>query len=92
MAGLKFEISNENRKLSEVLENKSFVVSGKFTIPRDELKKLISQHGGRNLSAVSGETDFLLAGEKMGPEKLKKAEKLHIKIITEAEFMNLINL
>lgn len=88
-AGLRFE-ATERQRTSDVLEGKSFVVSGKFTIARDELKQLIEQHGGKNLAAVSGNVDYLVAGEKMGPEKRKKAEKLGVRIISEAEFMALL--
>ncbi|WP_418992312.1 NAD-dependent DNA ligase LigA [Alistipes sp.] len=89
-AGLRFE--SEARQLaSENLRGKNFVISGKFTDhSRDELKELIELHGGRNLSAVSANVDYLVAGENMGPAKLKKAEKLGIKIISEQEFEALI--
>ncbi|WP_290540882.1 NAD-dependent DNA ligase LigA [Alistipes sp.] len=88
-AGLQFEA--EARTLaSEVLAGRSFVVSGKFTRSRDEMKELIESHGGRNLAAVSGSVDFLVAGDKMGPAKLKKAEKLGIRIISEEEFIRMI--
>ncbi len=88
-AGLRFE-SEERKRSSDLLAGKSFVVSGKFTIARDELKQLIETHGGRNLAAVSGNVDYLVAGEKMGPEKRKKAEKLGVRIISEEEFMALL--
>ena len=85
-AGVRFE--SEARELaSQALSGKSFVISGKFRDhSRDELKELIELHGGRNLAAVSGNVDFLVAGENMGPAKLKKAEKLGIRIISEQEF------
>ena len=67
------------------LEGKSFLVSGVFSKSRDEIKKMVEINGGRNVSAVSSKLDFLLAGDKMGPEKLKKANDLNIKIIGEAE-------
>ena len=56
----------------------------------DELKELIELHGGRNLAAVSANVDYIVAGENMGPAKLKKAEKLGIPILTEKEFLALI--
>ena len=68
------------------LAGKSFLVSGVFSRSRDDLKKQIENNGGRNVSAVSSKLDYLLAGDKMGPEKLKKANELHIKIIGEADF------
>ncbi len=72
---------------SNRLTGKSFVISGRFlNHSRDELKELIELHGGRNLSAVSANVDYIVAGEKMGPAKLKKAEKLGLKIISEEEF------
>lgn len=54
------------------------------------MKELIELHGGRNLAAVSGNVDYLVAGEKMGPAKLKKAEKLGIRILTEEEFLHMV--
>jgi len=89
-AGLKFEIEKSESQYENKLDGKSFVVSGKFTIPRDDLKRKISDYGGKNVSAVSAKTDFLIAGENMGPAKLKKAEKLGIEIISEDEFINMI--
>lgn len=89
-AGLRFE-AEERKRASDALEGKSFVVSGRFSIARDELKQLIERHGGRNLAAVSGSVDYLVAGEKMGPEKRKMAEKLGVRIISEEAFMQLIS-
>jgi len=89
-AGLRFE-AEERKMASDALAGKSFVVSGKFTISRDELKRLIEEHGGRNVAAVSGSVDYLIAGDKMGPEKRKKAEKLGVKMLSEEEFMALIS-
>lgn len=81
----------EREKVSNVLMGKSIVISGKFsTHSRDELKDMIEQHGGKNSSAVSGGTDYLLAGDKIGPAKLTKAEKLGIKIISEEDFLEMI--
>ena len=88
-AGLQFEASTSERS-SEALAGKSFVVSGRFSRSRDEMKALIEAHGGRNLAAVSGNVDYIVAGEKMGPAKLKKAEKLGIRIIDEEEFFRMI--
>lgn len=89
-AGLKFEVEQSEDEYSNKLQGKSFVVSGKFTIPRDELKKLISLNGGKNVSAISSKTDFVLAGDNMGPAKLSKAEKLGISIISEEDFKEMI--
>ena len=86
-AGLKFEIEKEAEQLSETLKGKTVVISGNFSISRDEMKALIATHGGKNSGSVSGKTAFLLAGEKAGPEKLKKAESLGVRVISEKEFM-----
>jgi DNA ligase (NAD+) len=91
-AGLKFEIEKDKEQGPNLLEGKSFVVSGKFTIARDDLKKMISKFGGKNVSAISSKTDYVLAGDAMGPAKLKKAEKLGIPIISEEDFMKMLSL
>ncbi|MFI3333249.1 MAG: NAD-dependent DNA ligase LigA [Rikenellaceae bacterium] len=83
--------SQEEELLSQALSGKSFVVSGKFTIfGRDEIKTLIEQHGGKTLAAVSANVDYIIAGDKMGPAKLQKAEKLGISIINELQFRDMI--
>ena len=90
--GLQFEMSaEETRRLSDRLEGVTVVVSGNFTVSREEMKALIAAHGGKNTGSVSGSTTYLLAGEKAGPEKLRKAEKLGVKVISEEEFYQLIN-
>lgn len=87
-AGLQLETtSKEPKKESDILANKSFVISGTFqNYEREELQDIIIRNGGRILSAVSGKLDYLVAGENMGPSKLEKAEKLGVKIISEQEF------
>ena len=91
-AGLKFEVErSEEGPTSQVLEDRSFVVSGVFSIPRDALKRLVEQHGGRLLGGVSGKTDYLIAGEKMGPSKREKAERLGVTILTEQAFMDMLD-
>ena len=89
-AGLQFE--EEAKELhSNCLEGKNIVISGKFLDhSRDELKELIELHGGKNQSGVSANTDFIVAGENMGPAKLQKAEKLGVKILSESDFIALI--
>ena len=87
-AGLQFEVEKEAVQLSEVLKGMTVVISGNFSISRDEMKALIAAHGGKNSGSVSGKTAFLLAGEKAGPEKLKKAESLGVRIISEQEFIS----
>ena len=89
-AGLQF-VAEVAERQSNILEGKNVVVSGKFTLhSRDELKALIELHGGKNQSGVSSNTDFIVAGENMGPAKLQKAEKLGVKILSEQEFVDLI--
>ncbi len=90
--GLQFELSSEQLvKTSEKLKDLSFVVSGVFSkFSRDDLKKTIEQNGGKNIGSISGKTSFVLAGENMGPEKLKKAEKLGIPILSEDDFIKMI--
>lgn len=92
-AGLQFVVvEKESTRQSDKLDNKSFVVSGVFeNYERDQLKEVIQSHGGRVLSAVSGQVDYLLAGDNMGPAKKEKATKLGVKIITEKEFEKMIN-
>jgi len=75
---------------SDVLAGKTFLVSGTFSMSRDDLKKLIENNGGRNVSAISKSLDYLIAGDKMGTEKLKKATELGIKIISENDFLGMI--
>ncbi len=90
-AGLQFRAA-EQESLSEALKGLSIVISGSFLRhSRDELKALIEAHGGKNLSAVSGNADYLLAGDKIGPAKLKKAEQLGIRILSEEEFEAMIS-
>ena len=76
---------------SDVLLGKSVLISGVFEgYDRDELKKRVEAHGGKNASGVTAKLDYLLAGENMGPAKLEKAEKLKIKIISLQEFLELV--
>lgn len=77
--------------LSDALAGKSVVISGTFAHhSRDEYKSLIEQHGGKNTGSISKKTDYVLAGENMGPAKLEKATSLGIKILTEDEFLAMI--
>jgi DNA ligase (NAD+) len=85
--GLQFEVQRKENLASSKLQGKSFVVSGVFTgYSRDGIKKAIEDNGGKVTSSISSKTDFVLAGENMGPEKKKKAEELGVAIIGEAEF------
>ena len=87
-AGLQFAKAEAPKSDKEqVLAGKSFVVSGVFAhYSRDGIKETIEAYGGKNVSSISSKTDYVLAGDKMGPEKRKKAEALGIPIITETEF------
>lgn len=90
--GVRFELSEEQMtNTSEKLKDKTFVVSGVFSkFSRDEIKKMIEQNGGKNSGSISGKTSYVLAGENMGPEKLKKAEKLGVPIISEDDFLKML--
>lgn len=92
LAGVQMEISEEElQNKTDKLAGKSIVISGTFAHhPRDEYKKMISQNGGKNVSSISAKTDFVFAGENMGPAKLEKAQKLGIPIINEDEFLKMI--
>jgi len=90
-SGLKFHSSTHQLINSTKLTGLTFVVSGVFTkFSRDDLKSAIEQNGGKVVGSVSGKTNYIVAGENMGPEKLKKAEKLGVKIIDENEFEKMI--
>tara|TARA_B100001741_G_C16553373_1_gene600767 strand:- start:657 stop:2648 length:1992 start_codon:yes stop_codon:yes gene_type:complete len=90
--GLCFEIGEESKAISSQLSGMSIVISGVFShFSRDELKKIIEQHGGKNISSISKKTTFVVAGENMGPSKLQKAERLNIPILSENEFIKKIS-
>lgn len=89
-AGLQFAMRREEGPSSEVLKGMTIVISGTFSISRDEMKKLITSNGGKNSGSLSGKTSYLLAGAKPGPEKMQKAEALGIKVIGEEEFMKML--
>ena len=91
-AGLQFEIEVQESILkSEVLSGKTFLISGVFAdFSREELAQLIEAHGGKMLSSISAKLDYLVAGDKMGPSKLVKAEKLKIPIISDGEVVAMI--
>jgi DNA ligase (NAD+) len=89
--GLKLAIEEEEGlERSNKLEGKTFLVSGTFQMSRDDLKKMIEINGGRNIAGVSKNLNYLIAGDKMGPEKLKKASDLNINIINEQDFLSMI--
>ena len=91
-AGLRFESEEKKAQLSNALEGLTIVISGNFSISRDAMKELIVLNGGKNSGSISGKTSYLLAGEKAGPEKMKKAESLGVKVITEQEFNEMISI
>ena len=92
--GLNFEVNEEHSRIADnKLQGNSFVVSGTFeSFSRNEIKKLIEDYGGRNLSAISSKTNYLLAGKDMGPAKLKKAVENGVKIISEEEFREMVGI
>jgi len=91
-AGIRFSLDESLiTRLSDRLAGMTFVVSGVFeNFSRDDLKKTIESHGGKNIGSISSKTSYLIAGENMGPEKRKKAEKLGIPIISESDFVKIL--
>jgi DNA ligase (NAD+) len=91
--GVQFEIIEKiNPNATEKFLGRTFVVSGVFsTFSRDELKKMIEDNGGKVGSSISAKTDFVVAGDNMGPAKLEKANKLNVPIISEANFIEMLN-
>lgn len=91
-AGLQFSQEKKVATENQLLAGKTIVVSGVFAnFSRDDIKQKIEDLGGKNSSSISSKTDFVVAGEKMGPEKRKKAEELGIRILNEEEFLDMIN-
>ena len=90
IAGVQLSSSGKERA-SDKLKGRSFVISGIFKQhSRDEIQKMIEENGGRNLSSVSSNTDFVVAGDGMGPAKREKAVKLGVPVITEEELLKMI--
>ena len=91
-AGLKFEVEEEQGgEKSEMLKGQSIVISGVFTHhSRDEYKEMIERNGGKNVGSVSKSTSFILMGENMGPSKLEKAQKMGVRLVTEDEFLQML--
>ena len=90
--GLQMSLSEDKlQPAGDKLSGMSIVISGTFEHhSRDEYKQMIEQNGGKNAGSVSAKTSFILAGENMGPEKLKKAEKAGVRLVNEAEFLAMI--
>lgn len=90
-AGVCFEIDDEGEAASDKLSGKTIVISGVFEKhSRDEYKAIIEQNGGKNSGSISGKTSFVLAGSNMGPSKLEKARSLGVPIVSETEFLEMI--
>ena len=91
-AGLQMEVDTSDKVIvSEILKGKTVVISGNFSISRDDMKALIERHSGKVGSSISGNTTYMVAGEKCGPSKLDKATKLGVEIISEEEFFKIVN-
>ena len=90
--GLQMALSEaQTAAASDKLAGKSIVISGVFAQhSRDEYKLIIEQHGGKNVGSISGKTSFILAGDNMGPSKLEKAQKLGVPIVSEEEFLSML--
>lgn len=94
-AGLQLSLPEQEKgdQVEQLLAGKSIVVSGVFEqFSRDELKALIEKYGGKNVGSISKKTSFILAGDKMGPSKLEKAEKLGVELISETDFVTMLRL
>jgi DNA ligase (NAD+) len=90
-AGLQFRNSVANKQVSDKLKGKNFVISGVFkNHSREEIARLIVENGGRNTSNISSNTDYLVAGDGMGPAKHEKAVKYGVPVITEDGFLQLL--
>ena len=91
--GLQMEVEEEEgQDGSDILAGKTVVISGVFNHhSRDEYKELIERHGGKNAGSISARTSFVLAGDNMGPAKREKAQELGIRLMSESEFLELIN-
>ena len=84
--------TSSSQGVTDRLKGQNIVISGVFEhYSRDQYKALIEQHGGKNVGSISSKTSFILAGANMGPAKLQKAEQLGIKVMSEDEFLRLIN-
>lgn len=92
-AGVRMSAPDDtSSRQSDLLAGKTIVISGTFSRhSREEYKELIEANGGKNTGSISKKTDYILAGENMGPSKLEKAQKLGIEIINEEEFLKIIN-
>lgn len=93
VAGLQMQLSDTDTNRSNILDGKKFVISGTFARhSRDQYKEMIENNGGKNIGSVSKATDYIIAGDNMGPAKFEKAQKLGIPIISEDDFLRMIGL
>ena len=91
--GLQMRVDDSGKTIeSDALAGMTVVISGNFSISRDDMKALIEKHSGKAGSSISGNTAYMVAGEKCGPSKLEKATKLGVKIISEEEFYKLLKI
>ena len=90
-AGLRFSTEKTEATSGGALDGMNIVISGNFSVSRDEMKALVEANGGKSTSSVSGKTNFLLAGTKPGPEKVRKAEGLGIRIVSEEDFRAMLS-
>jgi DNA ligase (NAD+) len=90
-SGLQFEMEAGGGKQSEKLDGLSFVISGVFEQhSREEIKALILRNGGTNSGSISSKTDYVVAGQNMGPSKYQKAQKLNVPILSEEDFLSML--
>jgi DNA ligase (NAD+) len=91
--GLQMELAQtEQEGGTDLLKDKTIVISGVFNYhSRDEYKALIERHGGKNSGSISAKTSFVLAGDNMGPAKREKAQELGVRLVSETEFLEMIN-
>ena len=91
-AGVRLSAEETSENRSDILAGKTIVISGTFALhSRDQYKEMIEANGGKNAGSISKKTDYVLAGENMGPAKLEKAQKLGVEIIDENRFLEMIN-
>lgn len=90
--GVQLEMEEDTSARTDTLAGKTFVISGVFTLhSRDQYKQMIEQNGGKNSGSISKKTDYVLAGENMGPAKREKAATLGIPLLSEDEFLAMLN-
>ena len=91
--GLQFSEKQSNKIIvSNLLEGMNILVTGNFSVSRDEIKGLIEANSGKAVSSLSSKTTYMIAGDKSGPSKMQKAEKLGVKVISEEDFYKMINI